>query len=238
MFPDKGQQSVAYGKSMKLRPAIGSAYGTPAIKKVVWKKEPVKVVGYKSSTESEDVTEDAKSCIKISNGNLSVNKNIERLGYVYYDATVRMETTDGTGLYVEKTYPVVPPTTFMKVNPGLKDLVSGKEGEGDEGYTHIFRNNMLEMNVGDAFVLPLFVSDSGYAYSKTKGGVLIPEITSSNPKTASAYVTSAKIYKEKGENIGLVYECTITSWQKGNATLSIMSVDGSGKKASIKVRVK
>ena len=214
MFPDKGQQCVAYGKSMKLKPAVGSAYGTPTIKKVLWAKEPVKVVGYKSQTESNDVTSEAKGFFKIANGNLAVNKNIGTLGYKYYDATVKMEATDGSGVFVEKTYHVVPPTTYMSC---------------------LSRNKKLVFKAGDASEILLFGSNLGIDYSMTSGKVIIPEIMCSNPKVASAFVSE---YGTTSDRSGMIYNIIITTLKKGSSTITIKATDGSGKKASIKVVVK
>ncbi len=212
MFPDKGQQCVAYGKSMKLRPAFGSAYGTPTIKKVLWAKEPVKVMGYNSKTESNDVTSKAKGYFKIANGNLAVNKNIGTLGYKYYDATVRMEATDGSGVFVEKTYHVVPPATYMSC---------------------MYRNKKIEMIAGDVGEATLFASDLGLDYSMTSGYVINPEISISNPKVASAFVLGfERLYG------GIAYKIAITTLKKGSSTITIKATDGSGKKASVKVVVK
>ena len=117
MFLDKGMQAIAYGKSMKIRPAIGAAYGKPTINKLSWDKEPVRVTAY-AGTSGIDVTSRCNQAgyVKISNGNVRVNKKISELGssYKYYLITVRAKATDGSGITGEKTFPVIPPATKMR----------------------------------------------------------------------------------------------------------------------------
>lgn len=236
MFPDRGQQCVAYGKSMKLRAAIGAAYGEPTIKKVMWSKEPVKVTGYWDG-KSKDITDKAKGYIKIANGKISVDRNIENLGYKYYMATVRTDATDGSGIYVEKDIKVVRPASYININPELKEAKS-ESGE------YLFKNNTLELNVGDGCVLPAFISDMGLDYSMESNAVIYPEVESSNAKVSSVYVIEYHRYPEiiEGETpepiVGLGYMCAVTGLKKGNATITIKATDGSGKKATLKVRVK
>ena len=212
MFLDKGMQAIGYGKTVKVRPALGSAYGKPSIKKLEWDKDPVKVVGYKGSSGS-DVTAKIKSSnyITVKNGNIKVNKNIKTMGYAYFDVTVKAKATDGSGITGEKKFLVIPPTTFMKSK---------------------FRSPQ-KVNVGLASEVALFTGNLGYDYSLATSRVVIPEVKSSNPKVASAYVSGYR-----GGSDGLEYTCILVCERRGSATITIKATDGSGKKASLKVIVK
>jgi hypothetical protein len=160
------------------------------------------------------------------------------LGYLYYTARVRTETTDGTGLYAEKNINIVQPTTFMKVNPSIKEIISIDED------LLMFRNNTLELKVGDAGIFPAFIGDFGLGIYRENGYAFDVEVVSSNAKVASAYVVDHYRYPEIEEGAtpdpitGIAYDIVLTALKKGNATITIKATDGSGKKASFKVRVK
>lgn len=213
MFPANAQSGIAYGKKMKIKPALGAAYGKPTVKKVEYVKEPVKVLGYTGATSSRDVTKDAAKYIKFVNGNLSVAKGITSLGsYGYFDVTVRIKSIDGTNLSVEKTFHAVAPTTKMKANYRSPQRLS--PGFGAE--------------------VSLFSGDLGSSYTRTSGGyVLRPEVTSSNPEVASAYVSGY------GGSVDMLsYGCVLTTEKKGTAVITIKATDGTGKKARLKLIVK
>ena len=189
-------------KDVKARPALGSAYGKPSIKKVEWDKDPVKVVGH-AGENGVDVTSAVRSSkyITVTNGNIKVNKNIKSLGYSYFDVTVRAKATDGSGITGEKSFLVIPPATFLKSEVRSPMTV-------EAGFV-----NMLILFTGDL--------------------VVTPEIESSNPKVASAYVSRIS----RGSN-GLDYYCILTCKQRGKATLTVKATDGSGKKASFRMIVR
>lgn len=215
MFADRGQSAVAYGKSMKLRPALGAAYGDPTIKKVEWEKTPVKVKYY-SQIGTVDDYEEAKAYIRIVNGKLSVNKKIKKLAYFggYFEATVRIKSKDGTGLQAEKNFLVVPPTSRMRS----------------------LYNRPQKLYAGDAFEDDLFYGDLGVEYSMTNGVyILNPEITSSNPEVLSVYLEETTYNSYNGY---LYYKCVCTAKKKGKAVITVKATDGTGKKAKLKVTVR
>ncbi|MCR4908829.1 MAG: S8 family serine peptidase [Lachnospiraceae bacterium] len=210
MFPDKSQRCVAYGKKMKIRPALGSAYGTPTEKKVEW--EIVRVEGITSGTSGSDVTSNAKNYIKLSKGKLSINKKLATVGsYKYYNVTVRLKATDGTGLTKDKTFLVVAPTTKLKANYKSPQKVP--------------INFINEVD--------LFSGNTGWDYSMGTGRVVEPEVISSNPAVANAYVSR---YSAKSDE--MVYLCIISARKKGSCTITIKATDCTGKKASFKLKVK
>ncbi|MCR5357125.1 MAG: S8 family serine peptidase [Lachnospiraceae bacterium] len=117
LWIDKGQKGVAFGKSMKLRPAFGSAYGEPSVKKVSWDEQPVKVIAL-GSDEKYDVTSyvNERKYIKIKNGKLTVDKKISQMGYYAFACTVRAKAADGSGITCDKDFYVTTPTTYIKVH--------------------------------------------------------------------------------------------------------------------------
>ncbi|MCR5486742.1 MAG: S8 family serine peptidase [Lachnospiraceae bacterium] len=214
MIPKGVQQAVGFGKKMKLRPIIGAAYGQPTVKKVEWETEPVKVISY-TSLIGQDVTAQAKEYIKIKNGTLSVDKKITKLNpHGHLKVTVRMKSTDGTGLQAEKEFLATNPATFMR-----------------RGY-----KSPQRLNAGGAYAVDnLFYGDLGMFYSTTSGGKVIePEIVSSNPEVVSAKVYGYSMDYSKG----MSYKCILTTKKRGSATVTIKATDGSGKKASIRFVVR
>ncbi|MBR1877347.1 MAG: S8 family serine peptidase [Lachnospiraceae bacterium] len=216
MFLDKGMQAIAYGKSMKIRPAIGAAYGKPTINKLSWDKEPVRVTAY-AGTSGIDVTSRCNQAgyVKISNGNVRVNKKISELGssYKFYLITVRAKATDGSGITGEKTFLVIPPATKMR---------------------SLYNKTQL-IRVGYTGIPDLFSGDLGLSYFTATGGrVISPEIISSNPAVVSAYIPSDGY---SGSTEGIVYKCVLVANKKGTATITIKATDGSNKKATLKLRV-
>ncbi len=211
IFPDGLQECVAYGKKIKLRPAMGSAYGTPTVKKVQW--EILRVIGCKSKTDRTDLTSGMKSYFNLSNGNLSVNRNLENAGsYGYYDVIVRVKTTDGTGLFADTTVHVVPPT---------KKMIA-------------LNKKTVKMPVDSPSEGALFSGDLGWVYTVTSGGSLIPpEIISSNPAVVSVQISNYSL----SDGGGLNYTCLLVPHKKGNATVTIKATDGSGKRASTSFRI-
>lgn len=139
LWADKGQSSVAFGKSMKLRPAFGTAYGEPSVKKVDWDEQPVKVFGINKKTK-EDVTSDVnkEKYIAIKNGKLTVNKRISQLGYPAFICTVRAKATDGSGITCEKDFYVTTPTTYIEVGEYEK-----LEEEGITYYSIKFKTDSI-----------------------------------------------------------------------------------------------
>ncbi|MBO4373598.1 MAG: Ig-like domain-containing protein [Lachnospiraceae bacterium] len=221
MFLPKAMQAVCYGKSMKVRAAIGSAYGKPTIRKIEWEKDPVKVVGY-SSGSTKDATAQIKEAglISVKNGNLKVDKKIGSIeGYDFFKVTVRAKATDGSGISLEKEFTVVPPATVLRLNPAEPDIkkkpVLLYAYSGTSGY-----------------MIPLFTGDFGWGYAKgTNGHVLRPEIKSSNPQVASAYLDSCFACDD-----GIGYTVTIVTKKVGTANITIYATDGSGKKATLSVK--
>ncbi|MCR5650663.1 MAG: S8 family serine peptidase [Lachnospiraceae bacterium] len=210
LFLGNGLQAVGFGRKVKVRAAVGSAYGKPSEKKIVWDKEPVKVVGY-SKTGSKDITSEIKAngYIKTSGGNISASSKLKDFDQcVYYEVTVGAKAADGSGSAFQKTFKVIPSTTFMK--PA--------------------EYKILRVPVGTVTDYGLFTGDLGWDYTMTTGGhVILPEVKSSNPAVVSAYV-----YKySAAEGGGLLYTCILTCKKKGNASVTIKATDGSGKKSTV-----
>ncbi len=221
MFLDKDMQAVCYGKTMKVRAAIGSAYGKPTIKKLEWDKDPVRVLGY-SSGSSRDVTAQIKEAglISVKNGKLKVDKKIGLIeGYDCFSVTVKAKATDGSGIVLEKGFEVVPPTRILRVDPDNESI----------------KNKTKEMPAyggEDGILLDAFTGDMGLGYTRGHGGkVLEPQIKSSDPKVASA-----KLYKLYGCKDGIGYRLMIITKKTGTANITVYATDGSGKKATLKVK--
>ncbi|MCR5487314.1 MAG: S8 family serine peptidase [Lachnospiraceae bacterium] len=140
LFEDKGQKSVAFGKSMKLRPAFGSAYGKPSVRRVTWAEQPLKVYGI-SSNKSIDVTSNVnkEKYIKIKNGKLTVNKNISQIGYSDYYCAVSATAADGSGIICNKFFRVTAPTTYIN----LGDYGVEEELDGTRYYVIEFKTDSI-----------------------------------------------------------------------------------------------
>ncbi|MCR4924643.1 MAG: S8 family serine peptidase [Lachnospiraceae bacterium] len=214
------QSSVAYGKNIKLRAALGSTYGNPSIKKVKWDSKPSKVCGYDGSNTPVDVTETCnnKSYIKINKGSVTVDKRLSELGYNYYTITVRASTLDGTGLVAEKELKSFAPTTTVVCNT---ELTKGKR--------------TITLNANKTYVTNeiCFITDYGYYYATTSLKIPSMEITSSNPNVLSAGFLSA--HKLDNNKIGV--KLLITTYKPGNSTIKFRVKDGTNKSATINVKV-
>ena len=216
MFLDKDMEAIAYGKTMKVRAAIGSAYGTPTIKKLVWDREPVQVIGLANGDEI-DVTSKVRGSdyISVINGKIRVDKKIKNLDdYNCFKVTVKVKATDGSGISKEKSFIVVPPTSFMKSRVGGTQRV--QLGYGGE--------------------IELFAGDLGWEYIRGTGGkVLYPDIISSNPAVASTYISGFGKY---GEGLdGISYKCFLVCEKRGTTKVTIKATDGTGKKVTVKIIV-
>ena len=223
----KGNQaSVAYGKSMKLRTAVGSSYGTPSNKKIVWDKYPVRVVAHNNATgRDDDITEMVSSnkLINISNGTLRVDKRIlkfgedaaknrgeEFSGYRNLWITVKASAADGSGTYCEKDFYGTTPTEFIGFYDPGKDYPNANPfsyyGGGDYGF-----------------------------YFKTDS-LLYPVVTGSNPKIASAKLTD---FDRTNGILGMVVVNRKDRDEKpagtGKVTYTIKASDGTGKKCSLAI---
>jgi len=160
LWAENGQKSVAFGKSMMIRPAFGSAYGKPSIRKVTWDEQPVRVVGI-SSNVGNDITSyvNNNKLIKIKNGKLTVDKNISQTNYSDLYCMVRATSADGSGITCTKYFRVTTPTTYVKFG----------------------KYEVAKDEAGNPFYLAIEVlTDSP----------VLPVVTSSNPRIGSVKITN------------------------------------------------
>ena len=201
LWEAKGQRSAAFGKSMTIRPAFGSAYGNPSVKKVTWDEQPVRVMGI-SSNVGYDITSyvNNNKFIKIKNGKLTVDKKISQANYSDMYCMVRATSADGSGITCTKYFRVTAPTTYVKF------------GEDE----------VVEDEAGNPFYLTIEVlTDS----------LILPAVTSSNPGIGSIKIVN----DDNGVPVCVV---PLINNKKGNVTFTMKALDGTGKSATFKYKIK
>ena len=219
LFLDKGMQAVAYGKTMKIRAAIGSAYGKPTVSRLTWDKYPSKVMAY-SGDNALDVTSaiEERNLITVNNGNIKVSNKITSLGsYNYFKATVRVKTTDGSEIVKETDLTVIPPTRTIRVGEEMANYTY-------RGYVPLYDQGIYEFG--------LFTADTGFDYAVATGRVIRPETVCSDPSVVSAHISRFAT----GE-AGIIYKVLVIPKKPGKASVTIKTTDGSGKKATITFKI-
>nr|MCR4640905.1 hypothetical protein [Lachnospiraceae bacterium] len=232
--------SIALGKSKKLSPVIGSAYGKPSNKKLVWDYSVNDDVALTAALK-------ASKAVKISSkGKVSINKtkwnSVRKASDIRYQDIlyVTATTTDGTGL--SDTIPL-----FVHKCPTLMALC---------GTSPDSVRKDIEVNAGDLWIndgdgewvgsMDIYVAVDTLTLSPTD-----VEVKSSNPnligvKPLGPYVNSsnqivlANYRNSSGERLVsfMMFELVAANTdvpRKGSAKITVKLLDGSNKKFSFMV---
>ncbi|MBR5376343.1 MAG: S8 family serine peptidase [Lachnospiraceae bacterium] len=222
IYVNKGQAAVGYGKSITLRAALGTAYGKPDIKKVVWDQNTITVQKVKTDDTREDVTSRALPYVKLdSRGKITLDRKFgEELGDPddFYLIYANASTTDGTKITGRGR--------VIAIKPATKAKYIGWEGPYKEDET--------------SFIVVFFESDYGLAFKKWYGkepGGLQPIFYSSNPKAAGGKIEWSPGQDHLNEDgTAVVYSFLVTMKKPGRATLTFKADDGTGKTAKFSSR--
>ncbi len=231
------QLGVGYGKSLKLTGTIGSTYGKASVTKLKWVNrfgdaKPEKVVYNKYDDKqgqwvSGDVTGmcNGQNYITVNNGTVSVKNGLKNMGADYFIVTVRAETTDGTGLVSQHDIYVMPPVTGITLN--RKTVI---KYNGDTPYIDLIgSDNTVEFQDYELKDGKFYIGNVlGYIYVRVNGVALNPQITSSNPKIATAE------YMDYDKLDG--YKYRFCAHKPGTVKFTITIPDGSGKKLVVPIK--
>jgi hypothetical protein len=226
---------LGYGANMPLSVKVGDAYGKPSVSKtnvtyeVGYFKDDNEEAGFVPFSESyQNLIKSKKWYLTCSGSKISfknknsfkadVKKDYEissvsdyQLQTTYYIAVrVTATTTDGT--------------VFRSVLPNTKLEVRWYNGSRYTVYNGAICN-ISRYGVGDYEVGSVYAD--GFIYNQFT-------VTSSNPDVASARVEYDEDYKSWDGG----YMLFVNAKKKGTATITITSLDGTGKKLTYKVQVK
>ena len=221
---DIGEYGVrAVGKPLSMNQFVGygTAYGTPSLKKVRWS---VTKVIYEYADDEYDITDEvlAKKYVRTdSTGKLITSKTLAKAFDIDYGnlyVTVRATAADGSGFYSEDEVLIKPP-------------VKGITFEDPYGYGYYCYTD-------SAYEVALYADQPCYI-----------QITCSKPGILGAFVDYESIEADQFwiyRNGRTTYYSGFSYWvdyftypnKRGTVTLTAKALDGSGKKAKLKIQIK
>lgn len=232
---------VAFGKSVKNVAVLGNAYGKPSVSKVKWDWS---LGQWQSDGESDYMTwtqmPDLEAVLRTkklvtvnASGTLTVKAGAASYLDDSYTIEVRAETTDGTWLSNSRDYTPVTPIKTIKIMDFAFDESTGS-------ITHLFappktvvmtRNGSY--NDYNSFYILAMDADGNEAYTGTTYGTYV--VSTSNPAVAAG---SFYWMKDEATQEYVPMLDIIASTKAGSAKITVMTTDGTGKKATINVKVK
>ena len=232
---------VAFGKSVKNVAILGNAYGKPSVSKVKWDWS---LGQWQSDGESDYMTwtqmPDLEAVLRTkklvtvnASGTLTVKAGAASYLDDSYTIEVRAETTDGTWLSNSRDYTPVTPIKTIKIMDFAFDESTGS-------ITHLFappktvvmtRNGSY--NDYNSFYILAMDADGNEAYTGTTYGTYV--VSTSNPAVAAG---SFYWMKDEATQEYVPMLDIIASTKAGSAKITVMTTDGTGKKATINVKVK
>lgn len=231
------QKTIAYGKSATLKAVPGDAFGTPTIKKVDWTL--TRIAAYDANDKlieelSENKIPDSNlnKLVTVKNGKVNVNKKLaqEQVKGVlpsFYEITVKANLTDGSQWNCTRNFMISKPATSicaLEVNDEDKyeiinalNIPMQKGSESELNYIWVYADSSKDK----------ITRDDGPEFTN------IPVCSSSAPHIVS--VNYSRTLKD--DEYGVIYEYLISTRERGRATLTFKTVDGTNKKTTVKVAV-
>lgn len=213
-----GSQFLAYGKSVSVRAAVGSTWGRPDNPKLIW--------SFTAAGENGIFTEDLAEVLRenrlvslSSSGVLSVKEKAR--DYNLTGLMVTAETTDGTELQDSLSFEIGEPTTAISLEEFLIEdgvlKLYGNPGTVD-----------LSLNNRSGSSAHLCIVSDGLCETFS--------VSSSRPEVAGAYVNRRYYSSRDGRQSYMSLEL-VSGMKTGTAVITVKACDGSGKTASVTVKV-
>ena len=230
-YSDDGYKLLAAGKSAKNTAKLADAYGKPSISKVKWSYDVYVRNPSGSRCVSTENTIRAKKLVSINgSGTLTTKAALKTYVFKGYDIWIDVyaHTTDNTGLSGSVEYYLFMPLNKITLatpegnyygKPSQKATLSAQGTDGE----------VYSDNYADFYILSWFKMGKVNYYVEDWTFVDYT-VKSSNPDVAGAYI----MYDSNGYTLVEV----IAGRKSGTAKITVAAADGSGKSATITVRVK